>query len=460
MNLNPINPANTVFIALTFEGPDLYSMAGGLGVRITHITETLSNMGYEVHHFFIGDPNEPGLEFRMGGNLIFHRWCQWISHYHPNGVYDGEEGKLNDFNDSIPSYIVDHIAAPAIMQGKLVVILGEEWHTAEVMCRLSDLLYCNGLRDNTIMFWNANNTYGFDRINWGRLAFTTTITTVSKYMRTVMQGMGINALVIPNGIPEELLYDVDYGQITEFRDLFDADLVLSKVARWHQDKNWEATVEAVAKLKGDGRRPMLLARGGVEPYGGYILDKARHMGLDVTNVYLEEDVSECFRMACEQGDYSPYMRAFSESGPADVFNLNFPVPQAFLRIIYGSSDVVLANSAHEPFGIVGLEAMAVGSVVFTGCTGEDYALHMLNSVVLDTYDADEIRFYINNLQDHPAQAQILRFAAKQMAGQFVWEEVLKKLMNKIEQQALKQGVYIHSIPQLELSRESELVAVC
>ena len=36
-------------------------------------------------------------------------------------------------------------------------MLGEEWHTAEAMCRISDLLYFNGLRDHAIQFWNANN---------------------------------------------------------------------------------------------------------------------------------------------------------------------------------------------------------------------------------------------------------------------------------------------------------------
>jgi hypothetical protein len=34
------------------------------------------------------------------------------------------------------------------------------------------------------MFWNANNTYGFHRIDWARLSFTTTMTTVSRYMKT------------------------------------------------------------------------------------------------------------------------------------------------------------------------------------------------------------------------------------------------------------------------------------
>ena len=32
-----IDPSNTVFALLCFEGPDPYSMAGGLGVRVTEL---------------------------------------------------------------------------------------------------------------------------------------------------------------------------------------------------------------------------------------------------------------------------------------------------------------------------------------------------------------------------------------------------------------------------------------
>jgi hypothetical protein len=40
------------------------------------------------------------------------------------------------------------------------------------------------------MFWNANNTYSFDRIDWGRLSQAAIITTVSRYMKSLMQGWG------------------------------------------------------------------------------------------------------------------------------------------------------------------------------------------------------------------------------------------------------------------------------
>ena len=122
-----MNPDNTVFVLLSFEGPDLYALAGGLGVRITHVARTLARKGYETHLFFVGDPRSPGREVLEGGKLILHRWCQWISEYYPGGVYEGEGAKLNDFNQSIPSWVLQNIVRPCAAQDKVVAVLAEEW---------------------------------------------------------------------------------------------------------------------------------------------------------------------------------------------------------------------------------------------------------------------------------------------------------------------------------------------
>lgn len=86
-------PDNAVFCLLSFEGPDRYSQAGGLGVRVTHLAETLAERGFTTHLIFVGDPAALGREVRVDGRLTLHRWCQWISAHHPAGVYDGEDGK-------------------------------------------------------------------------------------------------------------------------------------------------------------------------------------------------------------------------------------------------------------------------------------------------------------------------------------------------------------------------------
>ena len=425
MKTRAITTENTVFVIVSFEGRDPYSLAGGLGVRVANLSETLADMGFPVHVFFVGDPKLPGEEVSQDGRLVLHRWCQWISQYHPKGVYDGEEDKLNDFNRSLPNYIVEHVAAPAISQSKLVAILGEEWQTTEAMCRISDFLHQRSLRDKAILFWNANNTLSFNRIDWERLNFTTRLTTVSRYMKHIMWGMGLNPLVIPNGIPRRLLEPVEGDKVQHLRQCLSIDggTVLAKVARWDPDKRWHMAVESVARLKQRGLRAVLLARGGLEPHGLEVLGRARALGLTVCEARTSDNSLES------------YFCALQNSCQADVIDIKFHLPQDFLRIIYRASDAVLANSGHEPFGIVGLETMAAGGIAFTGSTGEDYAIPYHNAFVLETSDPKEIEGYLMYLRECPDEGARIRSEARRTAAYFTWEAAVENLISKLENQA-------------------------
>ncbi len=375
-----------------------------------------------------GIPPENAKRRVNGGNLWLHRWGQWISRYYPHGVYEGEDQKLYDFNESIPGFVTEQIVKPAVEQNKLVVILGEEWHTAEAMCRISDYLHGQGLRDSVVMFWNVNNTFGFDHINWKRLAYTTTITTVSRYMKHIMWRLGVNPLVIPNGIPESLLDEVDANASTRLSRSLNADLILAKVARWDPDKSWNSAVEATARLKARGMRTVLLARGGMEPHGEEVLHHAYSLGLKIKDI---RDNTSSLR---------DQLKAIGDAGEADLLNIQGHCSPDLLRVIYHASDAVLANSGHEPFGLVGLETMAAGGIAFTGGTGEDYAVHFHNSVILETADPKEIETYVAYLAEHPEEDHLIRQAARLTARRFTWEEVSKDLIRKLAYQATAQGL--------------------
>jgi glycosyltransferase involved in cell wall biosynthesis len=422
-----ITVGNIMFVILSFEGPDRYSFAGGLAVRVTNLCNTLSDNGFLTHLFFIGDPREPGKE-TIHGKLTLHRCCQSVSEQYPNDVYEGENQKILDFNQSVPSYLIDRLVKPAIQEDGIVFILGEEWHTAEAMCIISDQLRNAGLRDKVIMFWNANNTFGFDRIDWGHLRDSSTITTVSRYMRHIMWGIGLNPLVIPNGIPESLLTKVDSDAAARARTSVGSDVMLTKIARWDQDKGWYPAVEAVARLKADGLKTVLLARGGIEPYGADVMHHARSLGLKVEEVSTNGDAT-----------FEDRLRAIADACEADIINVMFHCPQDFLRIIYRASDAVLANSGHEPFGLVGLETMAAEGIVFTGGTGEDYAIPFQNCVVLETSDSKEIEAYVIYLLAHPEEGKRIRRLARHTATLFTWGSVVKTLLRKLEYQANVQG---------------------
>ena len=413
---------------MSFEGPDQYSKAGGLGVRVAELSAALAERGFDTHVMFVGDPNLPAEETVGDGRLHLHRWCQWVSRYYPEGVYQGENEKLYDFNESAPWYVMDKIVRPAAERGRIVAILGEEWHTAEAVSRISDLLYRNGLRKQVVQFWNANNTMSFHRINWGRLTFTNTVTTVSRYMKHIMWGFGCDPLVIPNGIPRRALDPVDESAVASVRATLKGDPLLFKIGRFDPDKRWNMAVETVARLKGMGMRPVLPIRGGIEPHGAEVIGNARALGLTVKEVRADgRSVADC-------------LQALASAGPADVLDLRFFLPDDFVRIMYRAADAVLANSGHEPFGLVGLEVMGAGGIAFTGSTGEDYAIPFENSMVLDTADPGEIAGYVAHLQNHPSEKEEIRLGAARTAATFVWDRVLNNLVSKLEYIARKQGV--------------------
>jgi glycosyltransferase involved in cell wall biosynthesis len=410
----------TTFILLAFEGPDADARAGGLGVRVSELAHALAEKGHTVHLIFIGDPVLPGEEVWLGGRLTVHRWCQWISHFHPEGVYAGEEGKWHDFSDSVPPFVVDRLVRPALANGDSVVILGEEWHTAETMCRISDELWHAGLRDHAVLLWNANNTMGFSRIDWARLNFTTTITTVSRYMKHLMWSYGVDPVVVPNGIPNRLLQTVDEAAVGMVRRSLGPAPVLLKVARWDPDKRWRLAMDILARLKGTGVPARLIARGGVEAHGGEVLNHAHQLGLQVQDVALEQPLTD--RLGA----------SLAQANSADVLNVTTPLGADTLRVLYRAADAVLANSGREPFGLVALETMAAGGTAFTGNTGEDYARHMENAVVLDTADPSEAAWYVRYLAEHPATQRRLRSGAYETASRFSWDCVLSQLLARVQ----------------------------
>jgi glycosyltransferase involved in cell wall biosynthesis len=402
------------FHVLSFEGPDAYARAGGLASRVEGLVESLAGLGHETHLWFVGDPAFPGHEAR--GALHLHRWCQWISAYHPGGVYDGEEGKHADLSRSLPPFLLDEVLRPHLLRGGRAVVLAEEWQTAPALLHLAALLRERSLRGSVSLFWNANNTFGFHRIDWPRLAAAARVTTVSRYMKHLMQGLGVDAVVIPNGLPPHCFGQPDRRAVAAIRGPLTDRTVLAKVARWDPDKRWLACVEMVAAMKREGWRPLLLARGGAERHRDEVMEATRARGLRV--------VARSWGRPGEAG----LVDALSELGDADIVELRSHLDPDARRLLFRAADAVLANSGHEPFGLVGLEAMAAAGVACTGCSGEDYAVPGHNALVLETDDPREFLGLYAPLRREPAREHALRRAAVATARRYVWPRVLDRVM--------------------------------
>jgi glycosyltransferase involved in cell wall biosynthesis len=402
------------FHILSFEGPDAYSKAGGIASRVSGLVRALADAGYETHLWFVGDPALPDRETQ--GNLHLHRWCQWISQHHPAGVYDGEEGKRADYVASLPPYLLDQVLLPYIQHGGQAVVLAEEWHTVDAVLHLNWLLRQAGVRDCVTLLWNANNTFSFHRIDWRQLAEAAIITTVSRYMKHLMQGLGVDPLVIPNGLSTEALIAPERRTMAAFRARLRQRTVLCKVARWDPDKRWLLAIEIVGALKQRGWRPLLIARGGVEAHGREVLAAAASGGLRVVERELTEPGVRGLMQAIEGlRDY-------------DIVNLSSPLQADTQRILLQGAAAVLANSGHEPYGLVGLETMAVGGVACTGCSGEDYAVPGYNALVLETTDPDEFVGLFATLRANPPLERAIRRAGCATAKHYTWPQIIQRIL--------------------------------
>jgi glycosyltransferase involved in cell wall biosynthesis len=402
------------FHLLSFEGPDEYARAGGIASRITGLSEALAAAGFETHLWFVGDPHLPGHESR--GQLQLHRWGQWISRYHPAGVYDGEEGKRADYAASLPPFLLHEVLLPHLQRGGRAVVLAEEWHTVDAVLHLDWLLRDAAVRHQVPIFWNANNTFSFERIAWERLATAAVITTVSRYMKHLMWERGVDPLVIPNGLTADALVPPDREAVAAFRSCLHNRTVLSKVARWDPDKRWLLAIQTVRVLKDQGWRPLLIARGGREAHGAEVLAAAATAGLRV----VERDSSTL--------GVCGLLQAVEGVDAADMVNLRTVLDPGSCRVLFRGSAAVLANSGREPFGLVGLETMAAGGVACTGCTGEDYVVPGQNALVLETTDPWEFVSLFRELRANPAQEWGLRRAGQVTARRYAWPHIVQRLL--------------------------------
>ncbi|MBM3941014.1 MAG: glycosyltransferase family 4 protein [SAR202 cluster bacterium] len=392
---------------------------------MNELASELAGLGYHTHLFFVGDPMKPGHEDRKDGRLHLHRWCQWISRYHPNGVYDGEDAKRADWDRSLAPWAAAEVIGPLVRDGKHVVVLAEEWHTAVSAIELSKLVRANGWQSSVQVFWNANNTFGLDRIPLAELQRQTTVTTVSRWMRLVLAQLGLTARVIPNGISGSWLAPIDDGLRAALAAALAGRTAIAKVARFDPDKNWLPAIDAVAEMKRAGMRPLLIARGGMEGYAHAVMQRAERAGLRV-------------RRAAWVGDGARSMIAGLASAlDADVAIADVHLNQQQRQLLFNGVTAVLANSSKEPFGLVGLETMAAGGVAMVGATGEDYATHGYDSISIQSNDPSEIVTNVRRLVDSPGWARWLRDNAHHMARRYTWNSVCQRaLLPMVDQDAV------------------------
>ncbi|NLG66516.1 MAG: glycosyltransferase, partial [Actinobacteria bacterium] len=185
-----------------------------------------------------------------------------------------------------------------------------------------------------------------------------------------------------------------------------------------------------------GRSISMVIRGGIEPHALEVLHNAHTRGLKIVDLRLPEKTSEA-------------IAAFNQAPRADIYNVLSFMTDDIISLFYAAADAVLANSGHEPFGLVGLEVMAAGGMAFVGSTGEDYAIPWLNGVVLDSDDPAEICVALQHLREQPQARAQMRREAKATAENYTWKKIVEDaLLQKLKYTAVRQDVRVASWPLL------------
>lgn len=402
-------PTDTfTFLVLAFEGPDPVSQVGGLATRVNTLTPVLAQHGHEVHQYFMGDADLPAHEIRHQVHL--HRWGQALMRAYPRSCYDGETLKAEDLARSWPAHVLDSWLRPAARRGQRVVVLAEDWQTVPAVIALSDLAWHQGLRRNLCLLWNANNPFGFDRIDWPRLAYVANLTTVSRWMKHVMASHGVNPAVIPNGLSQDAFQAPAPSDGARVRALWPHDVLLFKIGRYDPNKCWLPAISALPLIKSRGLTVQLLVRGSSEPYRHEVRALARRLDL--------------------RWEQCPWPHDWLTVLPeihADILEITSPIPPGDLKLLYRAADAVLANSGREPFGLVGLEVMGAGGVAVVGSTGEDYARPFVNAMTVESEEPEELAHIVSTLHDGPSWAEAIRAGGLATAPSYSWEALMPQL---------------------------------
>jgi glycosyltransferase involved in cell wall biosynthesis len=419
-------PATLEIAMISFEGPDQYSQAGGLGVRAKELCRAFAAAGFQTTLYFVGDPGKPAVETVDKLRLV--RFCQSVSRVHPAGVYDGERAKIEWMWHELPPLLLEWSVRPSVAAGRVLAIMCEEWQTADFVELLDRDLRHLGLRDRCVILWNANNHFGFESMDWRMLERAATVTTVSRYMKHLMWPHGVNPMVIPNGIPVEALQPVDAGAARLIGKAGHTPCLTFKIGRFSPDKRWHQSLDAIAELRARAMPARLLMRGGIEHFGDAVLSHAGQLGLEIAD--WDEPIA----------GPSDVAHSLEATGTAAIVNLRRFLPESVLPAISAASTAVLANSGHEPFGLVGLEAMAAGGVAVVGATGEEYARPYGNAIVVETAEGTELANALAGLVERPDLSRRLRRAARRDAAGFAWPEIIDGFLERMRYIAARQHV--------------------
>jgi len=110
------------------------------------------------------------------------------------------------------------------------------------------------------------------------------------------------------------------------------------------------------------------------------------------------------------------------------------VSEEMLKSAFFSSDIVVIPSIYEPFGIIGLEAMAYGKPIIASGVGglSEFLVNNKNCLIVSPNCTNELSDKISNLLINEKLANDLGVKARESVKKYDWKRIVEKILDIYE----------------------------
>ncbi|MCC6013102.1 MAG: glycosyltransferase family 4 protein [Candidatus Verstraetearchaeota archaeon] len=167
--------------------------------------------------------------------------------------------------------------------------------------------------------------------------------------------------------------------------------------------------------------------------GRLVYEKGPHLLVEAANILKRNDIKFLF---IGEGTMKPYLLELGKKlGISEKLYFLGHVPDDVLYAIYKMASVAVFPSLYEPFGIVALEAMALGTPVIVSAVGglNEIVINEYNGIKVTPGSAYELAKAIEKIIDNPSLSKRLIENAKNFVKNFTWEKAAEETIKLYEE---------------------------
>jgi glycosyltransferase involved in cell wall biosynthesis len=167
--------------------------------------------------------------------------------------------------------------------------------------------------------------------------------------------------------------------------------------------------------------------------GRLVYEKGPHILIEAANILRRNDIKFLF---VGEGSMKPYLLELGKKlGLSEKLYFLGHIPDDILYAIYKMASVAVFPSLYEPFGIVALEAMALGTPVIASAVGglNEIIINGYNGIKVTPGSAYELAEAIVKIIDDPSLSKKLIENAKNFVKNFTWEKAAEETIKLYEE---------------------------